>query len=145
MFLGGLTGVHQFGRVGAHAMTASFTPAWRKTCRPSPLAAIRPKRRASTPKGWKRVAERITLIKQMYRLLYRKGLNAEAARQQINALRGEAEADADYRAGWFVVGRARHCARRHGMERAAGLAAGEAWAIAGLACCRWLRARWLEH
>ena len=32
----------------------------------------------------------------MYRLLYRKGLTLEAARQQIDALRGElAEADAD--------------------------------------------------
>jgi UDP-N-acetylglucosamine acyltransferase len=33
-FLGGLSGVHQFVRVGAHAMTA-FQPAWRRTCRPS--------------------------------------------------------------------------------------------------------------
>jgi UDP-N-acetylglucosamine acyltransferase len=41
-------------------------------------------------------AERITLVKQMYRLLYRKGLTLDAAGHEIEALRGEvAEADAD--------------------------------------------------
>ena len=41
-------------------------------------------------------SERIALVKQMYRLLYRKGLTLDAARQQIDALRGEVpEADTD--------------------------------------------------
>ena len=47
------------------------------------------RRRGYTP-------ERIAIVKQINRLLYRKGLTLEAAREQIDALRGEvAEADAD--------------------------------------------------
>ena len=99
VFLGGLTGVHQFGRVGAHAMTAfqtrlaqdvpPFVTAGGNPAEAQSINAEGLKRRGFSP-------ERITLIKQMYRLLYRKGLTLEAARQQIDALRGEvAEADAD--------------------------------------------------
>ena len=99
VFLGGLTGVHQFGRVGAHAMTAfqtrlaqdvpPFVTAGGNPAEAQSINAEGLKRRGFSP-------ERITLIKQMYRLLYRKGLTLDAARQQIDALRGEvAEADAD--------------------------------------------------
>lgn len=98
-FLGGLTGVHQFGRVGAHAMTAfqtrlaqdvpPFVTAGGNPAEAQSINAEGLKRRGFSP-------ERITLIKQMYRLLYRQGLTLHAARQQIDALRGEvAEADAD--------------------------------------------------
>ena len=74
VFLGGLSGVHQFVRVGAHGMTA-FQTGWRRTCRPSsPPAATRP-RRSINAEGLRGAGasppERITLIKQMYRLLYR--------------------------------------------------------------------------
>ena len=99
VFLGGLTGVHQFGRVGAHAMTAfhtrlaqdvpPFVSAGGNPAEAQSINAEGLKRRGFSP-------ERITLIKQMYRLLYRQGLTLHAARQQIDALRGEvAEADAD--------------------------------------------------
>ncbi len=99
VFLGGLTGVHQFVRVGAHAMTAfqtrlaqdlpPFVTAGGNSAEAQSINAEGLKRRGYS-------AERITLVKQMYRLLYRKGLTLEAARQQIDALRGElAEADAD--------------------------------------------------
>ncbi|MDR2129532.1 MAG: acyl-ACP--UDP-N-acetylglucosamine O-acyltransferase [Burkholderiaceae bacterium] len=99
VFLGGLTGVHQFVRVGAHAMTAfqtrlaqdvpPFVMAGGSPAEPQSINAEGLRRRGFGP-------ERIALIKQMYRLLYRKGLTLEAARQQIDALRGElAEADAD--------------------------------------------------
>ena len=92
VFLGGLTGVHQFGRVGAHAMTAfhtrlaqdvpPFVTAGGNPAEAQSINAEGLKRRGFSP-------ERITLIKQMYRLLYGKGLTLDAARQQIDALRGE--------------------------------------------------------
>ena len=99
VFLGGLTGVHQFGRVGAHAMTAfqtrltqdvpPFVTAGGNPAEAQSINAEGLKRRGFSP-------ERIALVKQMYRLLYRKGLTLESARQQIEALRGEVpEADAD--------------------------------------------------
>jgi UDP-N-acetylglucosamine acyltransferase len=99
VFLGGLTGVHQFGRVGAHAMTAfqtrlaqdvpPFVTAGGNPAEAQSINAEGLKRRGFSP-------ERIALVKQMYRLLYRKGLTLDAARQQIDALRGEVpEADAD--------------------------------------------------
>ena len=48
-----------------------------------------PRRRGFSP-------ERLSMLKQMYRLLYRKGLTLEASKAEIAALRGQApEADAD--------------------------------------------------
>lgn len=99
VFLGGMTGLHQFVHVGAHAMTAGHTylsqdlppfviaggnPAQAQTINSEGL-----RRRGYSP-------ARIELVKQMYRLLYRKGLTLEAARVQIDALTGQlSEADAD--------------------------------------------------
>ena len=99
VFLGGLSGVHQFVRVGAHAMTA-FQTRLAQDVPPFVTAGGNPAEAQSiNAEGLRRrgfSAERITLIKQMYRLLYRKGLTLDAARQQIEALRGElADADAD--------------------------------------------------
>ncbi|WP_028605663.1 acyl-ACP--UDP-N-acetylglucosamine O-acyltransferase [Ottowia thiooxydans] len=99
VFVGGLTGIHQFVRVGAHAMTG-FQTRLSQDLPPFVTAAGNPAEAQSiNAEGLKRrgySAERITLIKQMHRLLYRKGLTLEAARQQIDALRGElADADAD--------------------------------------------------
>ena len=99
VFVGGLTGIHQFVRVGAHAMTG-FQTRLAQDLPPFVTAAGNPaeaqginaeglRRRGYTP-------ERIAIVKQMNRLLYRKGLTLDAARQQIDALRGEVlEADAD--------------------------------------------------
>ena len=99
VFLGGLSGVHQFVRVGAHAMTA-FQTRLAQDVPPFVTAGGNPAEAQSiNAEGLRRrgfSAERITLIKQMYRLLYSKGLTLDAARKQIEALRGElADADAD--------------------------------------------------
>ncbi|MDO5625901.1 MAG: acyl-ACP--UDP-N-acetylglucosamine O-acyltransferase [Pseudomonadota bacterium] len=99
VFVGGLTGVHQFVRMGAHAMTAfqtrlaqdvpPFVTAGGSPAEAQSINAEGLKRRGFSP-------ERIALVKQMYRLLYRKGHTLQTARQQIDALRGEVpEADAD--------------------------------------------------
>ncbi|WP_298432196.1 acyl-ACP--UDP-N-acetylglucosamine O-acyltransferase [Ottowia sp.] len=99
VFLGGLTGVHQFVRVGAHAMTAFQTRLAQDvppfvTAGGSPAEAQNINAEGLRRRGYS--AERIAVIKQMYRLLYRRGLTLDAARQQIDALRGEVPAaDAD--------------------------------------------------
>jgi UDP-N-acetylglucosamine acyltransferase len=99
VFLGGLSGVHQFVRVGAHAMTG-FQTRLAQDLPPFVTAAGNPaqaqginqeglRRRGYTP-------ERIAVIKQIHRSLYRKGLTLAAAITEIGALRGsEPEADAD--------------------------------------------------
>lgn len=99
VFLGGLTGVHQFVRVGAHAMTA-FQARLAQDLPPFVTAAGNPAEvQGINAEGLRRrgySAERLAIVRQMHRLLYRKGLTLEAARQQIDALRGELpEADAD--------------------------------------------------
>jgi UDP-N-acetylglucosamine acyltransferase len=98
-FLGGMTGVHQFVHVGAHAM-AAFQTRLTQDLPPFVIAGGNPAEAQSiNAEGLRRrgySAERITLVKQMYRLLYRKGLTLDAAGHEIEALRGEvAEADAD--------------------------------------------------
>ncbi len=99
VFLGGLSGVHQFVRVGAHAMTG-FQTRLAQDVPPFITVAGNPAEAQSiNAEGLKRRGyspERIAIVKQMHRLLYRRGLTLEAARQQIEALRGEVvEADAD--------------------------------------------------
>ena len=87
--IGGLTGIHQFVKVGAHAM-AGFASAVTQDVPPfmmvdgNPLAV-----RGFNIEGLRRRgfgAERIAVVKQMHRLLYRDGLNFDAARQAITAL-----------------------------------------------------------
>ncbi len=92
VFLGGLTGVHQFVRVGAHAMTA-FQARLAQDLPPFVTAAGNPaEAQGINAEGLRRRgygAERIASVKQMHRLLYRQGLTLEAARAQIEALRAE--------------------------------------------------------
>jgi len=89
VFLGGLSGVHQFVRVGAHAMTG-FQTRLAQDVPPYVTAAGNPaqaqginqeglRRRGYTP-------ERISQIKQMHKLLYREGLTLAAAREAIAGL-----------------------------------------------------------
>ena len=99
VFIGGLTGVHQFVKIGAHAM-AGFSSAVTQDVPPfmtvdgNPLAAravnaVGLKRRGYTP-------ERIGVIRQMHKLLYRQQLTLEQARQAIGGLAGQVpEADVD--------------------------------------------------
>ena len=97
--IGGLSGVHQFTHVGAHAMIGfqshvgqDVPPFFTAEGHPLGLQALNLtglKRRNFSP-------ERIATIKEMHRLLYRKGLTLEQSRAEIEAMRtGDAAADAD--------------------------------------------------
>jgi UDP-N-acetylglucosamine acyltransferase len=97
--IGGLTGIHQFVKVGAHAMVG-FASAVAQDVPPymlvdgNPLAV-----RGINQIGLRRrdfSDARIAAIKQMHKLLYREGRTLEAARAAIDALaRSAPEAAAD--------------------------------------------------
>ena len=89
VIIGGLTGVHQFVKIGAHAMVG-FASAVSQDVPPcmmvdgNPLAV-----RGFNVEGLRRRgfgAERIAAVKQMHRLLYRSGLSLAEAQQGIAAL-----------------------------------------------------------
>lgn len=89
VILGGLTGVHQFVKIGAHAM-AGFASAVTQDVPPfmlvdgNPLAV-----RGFNVEGLRRRGfspERIASVKQMHRLLYRSGKTLEQARGEIDAI-----------------------------------------------------------
>lgn len=101
VFVGGLTGIHQFCKLGAHAMTAfqshvaQDVPPY-MTVGGNPLSVHGFNVEGLRRRGFSR--ERIALIKQMHRLLYREGLTLDAAKQRIGALAGTVEGgDADVR------------------------------------------------
>jgi UDP-N-acetylglucosamine acyltransferase len=95
VIVGGLTGIHQFCRVGAHAMlgfqshvSQDVPPFMMATGHPLGVHGfnIEGLRRRGFSK------ERIAQVKQMHRLLYRDGLTFEAAKAAIAALsQGEAQ------------------------------------------------------
>jgi UDP-N-acetylglucosamine acyltransferase len=97
--VGGLTGVHQFVKIGAHAFLG-FASAVTQDVPPymmvdgNPLAV-----RGFNVEGLRRRGfgpERLAAVKQMHRLLYRNGLTFDVARQSITALAAEMpEAEAD--------------------------------------------------
>jgi len=98
--VGGLSGVHQFVKIGAHAMigfqghVAQDVPPF-MTVDGNPLTA-----RAVNQVGLRRRGyspERIAVIKQMHKLLYRSSLPLEQAIEAIAALHGQegGQADAD--------------------------------------------------
>lgn len=89
VILGGLTGVHQFVKIGAHAM-AGFASRVAQDVPPFMMIEGNPlavrgfnleglRRRGFTP-------ERLKAVKQMHRLLYRQGLTLEDAMQAMAAL-----------------------------------------------------------
>ena len=89
VILGGLTGVHQFTHIGAHAM-AGFASHISQDVPPfmmvdgNPLAV-----RGFNAEGLRRrgfSAERIAAVKAMHRLLYRQGLTLQAAVDGLPAL-----------------------------------------------------------
>jgi UDP-N-acetylglucosamine acyltransferase len=99
VIVGGLTGVHQFCRIGAHAMTG-FQSHVSQDIPPFMMAAGNPLGVSGfNAEGLRRRGfskERIALVKQMHRLLYRQGLTLEDAKARIGALRGTVEGgDAD--------------------------------------------------
>ncbi len=92
--VGGLTGVHQFCKIGAHVMTgfqshvSQDVPPY-MTVSGNPLAVHGYNAEGLRRRGFSR--ERIGLVKQMHRLLYREGLTLDAAKAAIAALRGTVE------------------------------------------------------
>jgi UDP-N-acetylglucosamine acyltransferase len=102
VIIGGLTGVHQFCRIGAHAMTgfqshvSQDVPPYMMVSG-NPLGVHGFNIEGLRRRGFSR--ERIGLVKQMHRLLYRDGLTLERAREAIAALKGavpdDAQADED--------------------------------------------------
>ena len=97
--IGGLSGVHQYCKVGAHVMTgfqshvSQDVPPF-MTVSGNPLAVHGINAEGLRRRGFSR--ERLALIKQMHRLLYRDGLALDNARQAIAALIGSVEGgDAD--------------------------------------------------
>jgi UDP-N-acetylglucosamine acyltransferase len=102
VIVGGLTGVHQFCRIGAHAMTgfqshvSQDVPPYMMVSG-NPLAVHGFNVEGLRRRGFS--AERIALVKRMHRLLYRDGLTLEQARAAIEALRGQVDGgDADVQA-----------------------------------------------
>ena len=97
--IGGLTGVHQFCHVGAHAMVgfqshvSQDVPPF-MTVAGHPLSVHGFNVEGLRRRGFSR--ERIAIVKQMHRLLYRDGLTLAQSIEQILALRGSTpEADPD--------------------------------------------------
>lgn len=97
--VGGLTGVHQFCRIGAHAMTA-FQSHVSQDVPPfmmvggNPLAVHGFNIEGLRRRGFS--AERMAQVKRMHRLLYRDGLTLEQSRTAIQALHGQVDGgDAD--------------------------------------------------
>lgn len=97
VIVGGMSGVHQFCKVGAHAMIG-FLSAVSQDVPPfmmvdgNPLAV-----RGFNIEGLRRRgfdAERIAAVKQMHRLLYRQQLSFEQAREAIAELAAEVPAAA---------------------------------------------------
>ncbi|WP_280155658.1 acyl-ACP--UDP-N-acetylglucosamine O-acyltransferase [Piscinibacter sp. XHJ-5] len=87
--LGGYTQVHQFVKIGAHAMTGLGTTLSQDVPPFAMIAGNPAQARGFNAEGLKRrgfSAERIGAVKQMYRLLYRQGLTLEEARSAIDEL-----------------------------------------------------------
>ena len=91
--IGGLTGVHQFVHVGAHAMVGFQARIAQDVPPFLTVEGNPPSVRAVNLIGLRRrgfTAERIAAIKQMHKLLYRSALTLEQSVAEIKALRGQA-------------------------------------------------------
>jgi UDP-N-acetylglucosamine acyltransferase len=91
-YLGGLSGVHQFVRVGAHAMTGFQTRLSQDlppyvTAAGNPAAATGINAEGLRRRGF--APERLAQVRQMHKLLYRQGLTLAAGIAAIEALRGQ--------------------------------------------------------
>ncbi len=84
--IGGLTGVHQFSRVGAHTMTGGNSSLMQDTP-PFVLAAGNPCRPVGVNvEGLKRrgfSAASISALREAYKIIYRRGLSLDAARAEL--------------------------------------------------------------
>ena len=95
--IGGLTGVHQFSKIGAHVM-AGFASHISQDVPPFTMVDGHPLAvRGLNLEGLRRrgfSAERLAVIKQAYRVLYRSGLTLQAAIEALNNLRNSCEPEA---------------------------------------------------
>ncbi len=114
--VGGLTGIHQFVKIGAHAMVG-FQTAVSQDVPPFMLVDGNPMAvRGFNVVGLRRrdfSPERIAAVKQMHKLLYREGRTLDDARAAIEALaqsKPEAAADVALMIG-FLAGATRGIAR----------------------------------
>jgi len=107
VILGGFTVVHQFVRIGDHAMTAMCSLLFADLppfvmCQGQPAQA-----RSMNFEGLRRrgfSAERIAVVKRMHKALYRDDLTLDLARQRIGGLAAEvpeAQQDVDLMAGFL--------------------------------------------
>jgi UDP-N-acetylglucosamine acyltransferase len=96
VIVGGLTGVHQFCRIGAHAMTgfqshvSQDVPPYMMVSG-NPLGVHGFNVEGLRRRGFSR--ERIAQVKQMHRLLYRDGLTLDQSKDAIAALKGKVPDD----------------------------------------------------
>jgi UDP-N-acetylglucosamine acyltransferase len=89
VILGAFTAVHQFVKIGAHAMTAMGTILLQDVPPFSMISGNPAQARTFNLEGLKRrgfSGERLAAVKQMHRLLYRQGHPVEEARVAIQAL-----------------------------------------------------------
>ena len=95
--IGGMSGIHQFVRIGDYSMIGFQTRLSQDlppfvTAVGNPAEAKGPHQEGPRRAGYS--AARLDMIKQMYRTLYRAGSSFDAAKKEIEGLRGQA-ADAD--------------------------------------------------
>lgn len=98
VILGAYTCVHQFVRVGAHAMTAMGTTLLQDVPPYAMVSGNPAEARGFNVEGLRRrgwSGERLAAVKQMHRLLYRSGHTLEQARMAIEALAATMPAAAD--------------------------------------------------
>jgi len=114
--IGGLSGVHQFVRIGDFAMVG-FSTRLSQDLPPFVMAAGNPAQAQNAhqegPRRQGFSPARLAVLKQMYRILYRKGLTLDASRAELEALRGqepESAADIDMMLS-FLAGAARGIVR----------------------------------
>ncbi len=97
-FLGGMTGVHQFVKVGAHAMTAGGTTLFQDLPPFVTASGYPAEARGLNVEGLKRRGfdeARINALKRAYKSIYREGLTVAQACAAIHAQIAEAPAAAD--------------------------------------------------
>lgn len=97
--IGGMSGIHQFVRIGDFAMLG-FQTRLSQDLPPFTVAAGNPAevqnvhQEGPRRKGYS--TERLSMLKQVHKVLFRRGLTLEAAKAEIAALRGQQpDADAD--------------------------------------------------
>lgn len=96
--IGGISGIHQFVRIGDFAMLG-FQTRLSQDLPPFVVAAGNPAEAQNVhqegPRRRGYAPERLATLKQMYRTLYRKGLTLEAAREEIAGFKGQHDGASD--------------------------------------------------